>query len=325
MSEDETAGSQSKADGLELPTLSRTTHDRAAQHREDADWLELAWEDGAEVLLLGRDMSTPVREDLDGNIELALKPSRQVDAFPEERTFLGEADGKAYFAAPAKRRDDTDTWAGLRSIGTSLSDLHAGLITSAIGLAEWHARHTHCPRCGTPTDVTKAGWTRTCPSDHSEHFPRTDAAVIMLVHDDQGRVVLGRQTSWGAGRYSVLAGFVEPGESLEGAVAREVFEEVGLQLTDITYIASQPWPFPASLMVGFHARVVDPDALAPDGNEIEQAAWFTKDELRAAAQWGDTPGGISAPVDRHRPGGGLAALPGRISIARLLIDKWLAQ
>jgi NAD+ diphosphatase len=317
--------SEDPSQPVDFPTLSRTAHDRAAHRREDPDWLELAWEEGAEVLLLGRDMSTPVREDLDGNIELALKPSRRVDAFPDERTFLGEADGTAYFAAPAKRRDDSDSWAGLRSIGTSLSDLHAGLLTSAVGLAEWHARHTHCPRCGAPTEVTKAGWTRTCPSDRSEHFPRTDPAVIMLVHDDEGRVVLGRQRSWGAGRYSVLAGFVEPGESLEGAVAREVREEVGLELTDIRYIGSQPWPFPASLMVGFHARAVDASALSADGSEIEQAAWFTKEELRAAAQWGDAPGNINAPAARQRPVGGLAALPGRISIARLLIDKWLAQ
>jgi NAD+ diphosphatase len=311
---------------LSTPSLSRVAHDRDAAHRADEGWLDDTWENGAKVLLLGRDMSTPTRTNLDGEVELALRESRKVDAFPDERTYLGEAGGEHYFAAPAKRRDDNDVWAGLRAIGTQWTDLEAGLMVSAVGLAEWHSRHTHCPRCGTPTEMSKAGWTRVCPADRSEHFPRTDAAVIMLVHDDEGRIVLGRQNSWGAGRYSVLAGFVEPGESLEAAVAREVKEEVGLELTDITYIASQPWPFPASLMVGFHARVVDASALMPDGEEIQQAAWFSKDELRAAAEWSadQGPANLAAPA-RARPGGGLAALPGRISIARLLIDKWLAQ
>jgi NAD+ diphosphatase len=313
-------------DGLTFPTLSRGVHDRMSNRRADEDFLDEIWEEGAKVVLLGRDMSTPVQMDLDGTVQLALKESRRVDAFPDERTFLGESDGEYYFAAPAKRRDDTDTWTNLRAIGGALSDLHAGLITSAVGLAEWHARHTHCPRCGTPTEVTQAGWTRTCPQDRSEHFPRTDPAVIMLVHDGEGRAVLGRQTSWGAGRYSVLAGFVEPGESLEGAVAREVYEEVGLQLTDIEYIASQPWPFPASLMCGYWARAIDPEALNPDGKEIETASWFTKDELRAAADWGrDSGTGPITSAVPPRPGGALAALPGSISIARLLIDRWLAE
>lgn len=316
---------QALHEGLVFPTLSRGIHDRMSNRRTDEEFLEEIWEEGAKVLLLGRDMSTPVHMDLDG-VELALKESRRVDAFPDERTFLGQSGGEYYFAAPAKRRDDTDTWTNLRAIGGAISDLHAGLITSAVGLAEWHAKHTHCARCGAPTEVSHAGWVRVCPKDRSEHYPRTDPAVIMLVHDGADRCVLGRQPSWGAGRYSVLAGFVEPGESLEGAVAREVFEEVGLELTDITYIASQPWPFPASLMCGYHARAVDPDALTPDGQEIETAAWFTKDELRAAAEWGQDAGRapINQPV-RARPGGALAALPGSISIARLLIDRWLAE
>jgi NAD+ diphosphatase len=142
------------------------------------------------------------------------------------------------------------------------------------------------------------------PTTGTEFFPRTDPAVIMLVHDGGDRVVLGRQAVWPPGRFSILAGFVEPGESAEAAVAREVAEEVGLRVTDIRYVASQPWPFPQSLMLGFVARADDPGELVLDPDEIEEARWFTRDELRR--------------------GDGPRALPPPVSIARHILDRWVA-
>ncbi len=164
-----------------------------------------------------------------------------------------------------------------------IDDLQAELLVTAIALEQWHQRHTHCPRCGTATHESDAGWTRTCPRDGSQHFPRTDPAVIMLIHDGGDRALLGRGAQWPAGRFSTLAGFVEPGESLEAAVAREVGEEVGVAITDIRYVASQPWPFPSSLMLGFTARVDGEDSIELDLVEMAEAAWFTRAEVQRAA------------------------------------------
>ena len=210
----------------------------------------------------------------------------------------------------------------MRSIGGELDDLGAGLLTAAVALANWHRLHIHCPRCGAVTDIVHAGWARQCPVDDSVHFPRTDPAVIMLVHDGGDRCVLGRQASWGTARFSILAGFVEAGESAEAAVVREVYEEVGLHVTDIAYRASQPWPFPASLMLGFVARAVGDLTIRRHDNELADAGWFTRAEVRAAATWeSDHPelDGTGAPGSR------LGALPGGISIARQLIEAWLSD
>ncbi len=162
-----------------------------------------------------------------------------------------------------------------------MSDRDAGLLVHAVALEEWHRYHLRCPRCGAPTVVAAGGHLRRCPADGSEHYPRTDPAVIMLVRDDDDRCLLGRQASWPTGRFSTLAGFVEPGESLEQAVAREVAEEVGVAVTEVRYVGSQPWPFPSSLMLGFMARAADRE-IAVDGVEIEQARWFSRADVVAA-------------------------------------------
>ena len=193
------------------------------------------------------------------------------------------------------------------------------MIATAIGLEQWHQKHPHCPRCGALTAETQAGWTRTCPQDGSVHFPRTDPAVIMLVHDGGDLALLGRNPQWPAGRFSTLAGFVEPGETLEGAVAREVFEEVGVAIRDIRYVASQPWPFPASLMLGFSARLDGDASLTLDPAEMAEAGWFSRDEVRRAADWTDEP---TAAGDAT--GSRLHAIPPVFSISRFLIDRWLA-
>jgi len=195
-------------------------------------------------------------------------------------------------------------WANLRAVGSQLSDRDAGLLTEALGVINWHASHGFSPRTGEPTIVGKGGWVRRDPVSNTEVFPRTDAAIIVGVTDADDRLLLGSNALWESNRYSLLAGFVEPGESLEAAVIREVFEESGLRVVNPVYLGSQPWPFPASLMLGFTAQL-DPDVLntaVPDGAEILDLRWFTREELAAS-------------LDE-------ILLPGPTSIARAIIDEW---
>jgi NAD+ diphosphatase len=280
------------------PALSRGTVDRDAASREDAAALEQAWS-SARVLVVddGRALVS------DNGLELVLLDS--ADAPEGERYYLGRDSDSPYFAvvAPLTRRIGARAQ-GLREVGALLGDRDAGLMTHAVGLANWHATHTRCARCGAATEPVKGGSIRRCTADGSEHFPRTDPAVIMLVTDGADRCVLGRQASWPAGRYSTLAGFVEPGESAEQAVVREVAEETGIAVRDVVYRGSQPWPFPASLMLGYRAICgADAEPHARDG-ELEDARWFTRDELRA---------------------GGAILLPTRVSIAWHLITDWLEE
>ncbi len=285
---------------IEPPALARSAVDRAAEHRTDGAWLAAAWE-SAGVLPLGPGLATAVEGDTD-HPRLAFLPAKQIDG-SADRFFLGTDDDRAYFAVVSAQAPPAgDRTAGLREVGALLADRDAGLLVTAIALANWHSTHTHCPRCGTPTDVAAGGWLRTCRADGSEHFPRVDPAVIMLVHDGADRCLLGRQASWPPGRFSTLAGFVEPGESLEQAVVREVAEETGAVVEEVCYLASQPWPFPSSLMVGFTARAAADEPVLHDG-ELEEARWFTRAELIT----GEGP-----------------RLPPPISIAYRLVTTWLA-
>jgi NAD+ diphosphatase len=196
-------------------------------------------------------------------------------------------------------------WGDLRRLGHRLGERDAGLFTQALALANWHTAYGFSPRTGSATEVGSAGWTRLDP-DGREVFPRTDAAVIVGVTDAEDRLLLGSNAMWEANRFSLLAGFVEPGESLEAAVIREVHEESGLVVADPVYLGSQPWPFPASLMVGFRAQVPEgsPTTGIPDGEEILALRWFTRDELRDAAASGEI------------------ILPGPTSIARAIVEDW---
>jgi NAD+ diphosphatase len=295
----------STADG---PPLSRFAYDRAAHRRTDETWLSTAWPH-SRVVAVSPKSTMPT----DGAGELVLRDPATVDAATPRR-FLGVIDDVPYFAATVEP-DHDDTWQTLREFGAVADDLDAALVTSAIALEQWHQRHTHCPLCGASTVETQAGWTRTCTVDGSQHFPRTDPAVIMLVHDGGERTLLGRGHQWNAGRFSTLAGFVEPGESLEAAVAREVYEEVGVGVTDIEYVASQPWPFPASLMVGFTARLDGDPSLTLDPVEMAEAAWFTRAEVLAARAWTDGTG--------PEPDARLHGISPYLSISRYLIDRWL--
>jgi NADH pyrophosphatase NudC (nudix superfamily) len=196
---------------------------------------------------------------------------------------------------------------GLREAAALLNDRDAGLFTHAVALANWHATHTHCPRCGTPTVTVAAGHAQRCPADGSEHFPRIDPAVIMLVTDPDDRCLLARNRRWPERRVSILAGFVEPGEAAEQAVAREVEEETGIVVTRVRYVGSQPWPMPQSLMLGFRAAAVGELDLRVDDDEIAEAHWYSREELRRA----------------------LAAreilLPPPVSIAHRLIESWFGE
>lgn len=235
------------------------------------------------------------------------------DAGPDsELVFLGLAGGKGCFAevaprligsvAPANPR----LWAAMSSLAPEELATYGG----ARSLVDWHARHRYCARCGNPTVIAKGGWQRTCTGEtcKAEHFPRVDPVTIMLVeHDD--RLLLGRQPRFPPRRFSALAGFVEPGESIEEAVAREVHEEAGVRVRDVTYVASQPWPFPSSLMMGCHAYALD-DQIEIDRTELDEADWFSRAEV-AQAMTGDESGRFIAPPPQ--------------AIAHHLLKWWLAR
>ncbi|MEV5411685.1 NAD(+) diphosphatase [Thermopolyspora sp. NPDC052614] len=280
--------------------LARGNIDRSAALRQNPERLKQAWADDerTRVVLVDRGRAR-VRHDSE-TVELALlRPS---EAPGGDRYLLGvDEEGVTYFAVHAPGAAQAD-WQDLRRAGGLLGDRDAGLLVNAVALEAWHTTHEHCPRCGARTEITAGGHMRVCPEDQSQHFPRVDPAVIMLVHDGE-RCLLARGPQWPENRFSVLAGFVEPGESLEQAVAREVAEEVGVTVTAPRYMGSQPWPFPRSLMLGFFARATSTD-LRLDPTEIADARWLSRAELREAVESEEI------------------LLPGQVSIARRLIETW---
>lgn len=291
------------------PLFGQFTHDRDAEHRKDEAWLNEAYARG-KVLVVTDRFEAPIDES-SGSPKIAWRSASAVVGDPD-RFYLGLLDGVPHFAVMSRRDLKADQWLDLRGIGEELDIADRGLLVEAVALAQWRARHRRCPLCGGPTSLREGGWSTFCEADGSPHFPRTDPAVIMLVHDGGDRCVLGRQAVWPEGRFSVLAGFVEPGETLEAAVVREVAEEVGLNVTDVEYVGSQPWPFPASVMLGFVARVEGSQELRPVDGEIAEAHWFTKDEVRELYGWGDA-------GERNA---GARSMPTSISIAHHIIKAW---
>ena len=215
------------------------------------------------------------------------------------------------FVDPSEQRhpdlDEAQTFAELRGAMTALTPREAELVATARALTGWHATHPFCARCGAPTEMTQAGWQRTCPSCGAHHFPRTDPVVIMLILQGND-VLMGRSPGWPAGMYSLLAGFVEPGESLEAAVRREVREEAGIEVGEVGYLASQPWPFPSSLMFGCRGVALSRE-ISVDPAEIDDAVWVSRERM--------------ADIVAGRDGTMWAARPG--SIARFLIERWLCD
>jgi NAD+ diphosphatase len=310
MAERLASGCDGPARGLGGLALSRGTIDRAAYRRSDEALLAAYWSHPeTRVLVVSSGQALVLDDPKTGESRLVLSTS--YDAPDGERYFLGlDDDGVAYFALATEKlpgRLDSDAHtAGLRQIGAVLSDRDAGLFTHAVALENWHRAHQFCARCGNRTEIASGGHTRRCGNCGAEHYPRTDPAVIMLVTDTEERVLLGHQELWPERRFSILAGFVEPGESLEQAVAREVDEEVRVTVAvgDVRYRGSQPWPFPSSLMLGFTARTEHPETMRVDGTEIHEARWFSREELREAVAKGEV------------------LLPSGVSIARRLIEEW---
>jgi NAD+ diphosphatase len=226
-----------------------------------------------------------------------------------EELFLGIDNGISYFAWCSDAMDfesfeTLENYQTLRTLGDFLTQLEMGLAIHSQAIANWHHTHQFCARCGAPTLSANGGSLRKCSTDGSEHYPRTDGAVIVLVKDDKDRVLLGRQKVWPEKRFSCFAGFVEPGESFEQTVLREVFEESAIRADKITYLGSQPWPFPASIMISFSALATNPAAAKADGEEIEEIIWLTREEMCAAIA------------------NQSLTLPPGMSVARKMIEFW---
>ncbi len=285
--------------------------DRASELRLDSTQLALLWQT-AQIL--------PI---VDGHIgandgQLRFLTANSVETLLisfeiGERYFLGLArdGGQAFFAwrtswinEPVDEGVKCEGFRTLREVGGSLSEVDLTLAMHAVGLGNWHATHPRCSRCGAETISDLGGSVRVCVADSSQHYPRTDPAVIVLVKDIKDRILLGHQPIWPEKRFSTFAGFVEPGESFEECVSREVFEEAGVYCNDINYLASQAWPFPASIMIAFEAITDHPDTAKADGVEITEIAWFSRDGIKSKIASGDL------------------LLPPAISVARKMITSW---
>ncbi|WP_234028879.1 NAD(+) diphosphatase [Pseudoblastomonas halimionae] len=284
--------------------------DRADHLRTDPEALagQMNWR----ARLLKLDGLTPEIDDLG-----ALAWGTLADCDPDaELVFLGTMEGKPCFAAVPPEGADGPAYAQpqIWSAMNLLSDKDLATYGGARSLVDWHARHRFCARCGSATEIAKGGWQRNCPEEKggcgAQHFPRTDPVTIMVVEHD-GRLLLGRQPNFPPRVFSALAGFVEPGESVEEAVAREVKEEAGIAVRDVRYVSSQPWPFPSQLMIGCHA-IADDDALTIDKTELEDAGWFTRAELEDARAAG-------------ADGNDTLVFPRRVAIAHHLVTWWLEQ
>lgn len=291
----------------QVPLLSRVGADRSDHLRTDVEAAVAGWPQAALLRVDSRNQVLVA----DGRVVLT-DASALADTPPQEAVFLGRIEGGRYvwaarsvLEAPPGR--DVSVLS-LRATGEIFDDVSAGLVSSAIALLNWHESARFSAVDGVPTKLARGGWARINPLTGHEEFPRIDPAVICLVHDGADRVVLARQAGWPERMFALLAGFVEAGESFEACVVREVQEEIGLTVRDVHYLGSQPWPFPRSLMVGFHA-VGDPDRdfTFSDG-EITEAAWFTRAEVRAALAGGAAASNL--------------LLPGSISIARTIIESW---
>jgi NAD+ diphosphatase len=296
-------------DLLQDLALARFTVDRAAATRINPNWIEDAWNDSRTRLLLVNESKIPVTDDLS---PIFIAPS----AFPvaledlrEATVLLGVDDDHTYIALWGyKDHLGEAAWVSLRDFGATMSARDVGLAITATALATWHATHSFCPLCGGTTQLIQAGWARHCAVDDKTHFPRTEPAMIVAVEDDQERILLGRRTGWEPSWFSALAGFVEAGESCEAAVVREVLEESGIRVDpeSLRYLGSQPWPFPASLMMGYRAKALTTEVELHD-DEMHEVKWFSRAEFEQACNTGDL------------------KVPNPTSIAWRLIENWYGQ
>ena len=292
--------------------LSRAAVDRAAHRRADENWQSQRLTDDETRVLWVAGGAAGVLESESG-VELVFSSPAQLPS-STELSFLGVDEfDRAYFAAHVENQSDAPMqadWKSLREVGRSLSDIDAGLLVTAVALDNWRAATRCCAKCGGELVSQHGGWSLRCMTDEVDHFPRTEPAVIVLVRDQDDRALLGRHINWPPGLVSTFAGFVEAGESAEAAVRRELTEETGVVIADhpdaVQYLGSQPWPFPASLMLGYHAWAKD-TTIKVDETEIAEANWYSRDELRAACASGEL------------------KLPSSISISRRLIERWYGE
>ena len=294
---------------LQLPLASEAV-DRSGELRTKPDELAKLWKSARILHFASGKFRVKQNHELDFQSAEQIAKLRKDEKFADgEELFLGIDNGISYFAWCSDAMDfesfeTLENYQTLRTLGDFLSQLEMGLAIHSQAIANWHHTHQFCARCGAPTLSANGGSLRKCSIDGSEHYPRTDGAVIVLVKDEKDRVLLGRQKIWPEKRFSCFAGFVEPGESFEQTVLREVFEESAIRADQITYLGSQPWPFPASIMISFSALATNPAAAKADGEEIEEIIWLTREEMCAAV------------ADQS------LTLPPGMSVARKMIEFW---
>ena len=286
--------------------------DRASELRSDETALDRLWSAAKIIRVSNSKLAT------DGKSLLFLSAAEVEKLIASkvftsgDKYFLGidTASKVAYFAWDCDEvglsagETSTEGLASLRELGGTLDEFELGISMQATALSNWHRSHPHCSKCGAETKSTLGGSVRVCVKDQSQHHPRTDSAVIVLVKDKDDRILLGHQPIWPDGRFSTFAGFLEPGETFEQCVEREVFEESGVKVNEIKYLGSQPWPFPASIMIAFSAVVDDPSTAKADGVEITEVRWFSRAELKSSVADGSL------------------LLPPTISVARKMIAMW---
>lgn len=288
---------------------------RASERRGDGSWLAEKLADPSSLAVAIWNGKPLLERGKNGETQISYIPTKMAEDLAkgfERLLFMGLWQDTAVFAVDLDQTADPTEgplqglgkFEDLRASALNLSVAEAGIAATARQMFEWRRRHKHCANCGEPSEARDGGWKRVCPSCHAEHFPRTDPVVIMLAHND-GKCLLGRQAAWPKGMFSALAGFLEPGETIEEACARELNEEAGLLTSRVTYHSTQPWPYPSSLMIGLIAEVENQDA-APDQTELSEVRWFTKDEARQL---------IAGKIE------GVFA-PGKMAIAHQLIKAW---
>jgi len=292
--------------------------DRASYRRAEPDWVEARLADPDSLALVMWNGRPMVENRKEGGAQIAYVRAdlaRELSAGMERLLFMGLWKETAVFALDMEGQTDPadgplqglGRFEDLRAIALELPGSDAAILATAKAMFEWRRRHRHCAACGEPSEPADGGWKRICPACKAEHFPRTDPVVIMLPTNGE-RCLLGRQAAWPKGMYSALAGFLEPGESIEEACAREVEEEAGLKAVRVRYHSTQPWPYPSSLMIGLIAEVEDGEA-TPDQTELEEVRWFTREEARTLVK------GQMAD----------ARAPGALAIAHQLIKAWAEE
>lgn len=284
---------------LDLP-LAKSELDRAAHLRSDGEAIEALWQRASIIELIGDRFRSDEKS-------LAYLSQEEANSGSGERYFLGLAsDDTPYFVLHRESSsiEFPDSYRSLRTLGAHLNKREIGAAVHALALSQWHDAHKRCAKCGATTHPTFAGAVRECDSCGASHHPRTDPAVIVLIKDASDRILLGRQKVWPPKRFSTFAGFVEPGESFENCVTREVKEECGGEVDSMRYLGSQPWPFPASIMIAYEATINNPESVKPDGEEIEELMWLDRVEIRKRCESGEL------------------LLPPLISVARAMINSW---